>query len=117
MDEEVSWLADALGLIVNTSGLPMTISAKARSPSWANIEIHSVRTAIKRGALGWPEQHMVIVVTQWRAGLFDREKQADMDKQPGASAHPEREAQTASMVDNVSRPQGKILPLRRTRLR
>jgi hypothetical protein len=91
MDEEVSWLADALGLIVNTSGLPMTISAKARSPSWANIEIHSVRTAMKRGALGWPEQHMVIVVTQWRAGFFDREKQADMDKQSGASAHPERD--------------------------
>lgn len=42
---------------------------------------------MKRGALGWPEQHMVVVVTQWRAGFFDRAKQADMDKQPNAWAH------------------------------
>jgi hypothetical protein len=46
---------------------------------------------MKRGALGWPEQHMVVVVTQWRAGFFDRAKQADMDKQPNAWAHPERD--------------------------
>jgi hypothetical protein len=51
MDEDGTWLADALGLIVDTSGLPMTISTKKRNPNRANIEIHSVRTAMKRGAL------------------------------------------------------------------
>jgi hypothetical protein len=91
MGEDGTWLADALGLVVNTSGLPMTISAKKSDPSRANIEIHSVRTAMKRSALGWPEPHMVVVVTQWRAGFFDRKKQADMDKQVRASAHPERD--------------------------
>ncbi|OWK25220.1 hypothetical protein AJ87_13220 [Rhizobium yanglingense] len=68
LDENVTWLADALGLVVNTRGLPSTISARERNPDHANIEIHSVRTAMKRGPLGWPEQHMVVVVTQWRAG-------------------------------------------------
>jgi hypothetical protein len=90
LDENVTWLADALGLVVNTRGLPSTISARKRNPDHANIEIHSVRTAMKRGPLGWPEQHMVVVVTQWRAGFFDRGRQAEMDKEPGAYNHPER---------------------------
>lgn len=77
------WLARAFGITVDISRLPKTISASRRDLNRANVEIHSVRTAMKRGELGWPEQHMVVVVTQWRAGFFDRSMQAAMD-QPGA---------------------------------
>lgn len=91
LDEDWTWLADALGLVVNTYGLPTTISARQNDASRANIEIHSVRTAMKRGALGWPEQHMVVVVTQWRAGFFDKGKQAAMDIQPGAWGNDDRD--------------------------
>ena len=83
MDEDSwSWMANTLGLIVEVQNLPMTIAA--RRSNRANVEIHSVRTAMKRGALGWPEQHMVVVVTQWRAGFFDDETQKQKDTQPGA---------------------------------
>ncbi|WP_287053071.1 hypothetical protein [Mesorhizobium sp.] len=91
MDEDLAWLADALGLVVYTGGMQATISAKKRDPNRANIEIHSVRTAMKRGPLGWPEQHIVVVVTQWRAGFFDKGEQAKMDAQPGAWDLPGRD--------------------------
>jgi hypothetical protein len=35
---------------------------------------------MKQGALGWPEQHIVVVLTQWRAGFFDKAKQKDRDQ-------------------------------------
>jgi len=88
MDEDLAWLSLALGLVVDVDGLPMTISARN---SRANIEVHSVRTAIKQGALGWPEQHMVVVLTQWRAGFFDKDKQKAKDQLPGAFDDPERD--------------------------
>jgi hypothetical protein len=76
MDEDLTWLSLALGLVVDVDGLPMTISSRNGR---ANIEVHSVRTAMKQGALGWPEQHMVVVLTQWRAGFFDKDKQKAKD--------------------------------------
>lgn len=82
--EEWSWLAQALGLVLDISALPKGISATRRDPNRANIEIHSVRTAMKRGPLGFPEPHMVVVVTQWRAGFFDTGKQKQRDQEPGA---------------------------------
>lgn len=83
MAEDWSWLARALGLVVDVSSLPKTISASRRNPNRANVEIHSVRTAMKRGPLGFPEQHIVVVVTQWRAGFLDVGKQQAIDQQPG----------------------------------
>jgi hypothetical protein len=88
MDEDLAWLSLALGLVVDVGGLPTTISAKNGR---ANIEVHSVRTAIKQGPLGWPEQHMVVVLTQWRAGFFDKDKQQAKDQLPGAFNDPERD--------------------------
>jgi hypothetical protein len=87
------WLARAFGIIVDVSCLPKTISASRQDPNRANVEIHSVRTAMKRGELGWPEQHMVVVVTQWRAGYFDKVKQATKDEVRGAWDDPERDFQ------------------------
>lgn len=88
MDEDLAWLSLALGLVVDVGGLPMTISAKNNR---ANIEVHSVRTAIKQGPLGWPEQHMVVVLTQWRAGFFDKDTQNKKDQLAGAFNDSERD--------------------------
>jgi hypothetical protein len=88
MDEDWTWLSLALGLVVDTSGLPKTISSKGGR---ANIEVHSVRTAMKQGALGWPEQHMVVVLTQWRAGFFDKDKQKQKDRLANAANDAERD--------------------------
>ena len=83
MDEDWTWLSRALGLVVEVGNLPTTIAA--RRASRANIEVHSVRTAMKQGVLGWPEQHMVVVLTQWRAGYFDKGQAADQGS--GNRAH------------------------------
>jgi hypothetical protein len=91
LDEDWRWMADALGLVVEVGNLPKTISARAYDQNQANVEIHAVRTAMKRGALGWPEQHMVVAVTQWRAGFFDKGKQSAKDQQPGAWNDPDRD--------------------------
>ena len=91
MDESWRWMTDTLGLVVDVGKLPRTISANRKNPNRANIEIHSVRTAMKRGALGWPEPHIVVVITQWRAGFFDTDKQAKGDKQIGAWNDPSRD--------------------------
>ena len=79
MDEDLSWLSLALGLVVDLAGQPKTIASRRGR---ARIEVHSVQTAMKQGALGWPEQHMVVVLTQWRAGFFDKGKQKAMDQNP-----------------------------------
>lgn len=86
LDEDWAWLARALGLVVEVGNI-RTISA-GRDRSRAAIEIHSVRTAMKRGALGFPEPHMVVVVTQRRAGFLDKGKQQEMDRTPGAYNDP-----------------------------
>ncbi|WP_206107860.1 gluzincin family metallopeptidase [Paludisphaera rhizosphaerae] len=79
MDEDLAWLSLALGLVVDVAGLPLTISSRNGR---ARIEVHSVRTALKQGALGWPEPHMVVVLTQSRDGYFDKEIQNERDSTP-----------------------------------
>lgn len=91
MQDNWRWMSNALGLIVDLHDLPGTISAQRRNPSQANIEIHSVRTAMKRGPLSWPEPHLVVVVTQWRAGFFDRALQKEKDKLPSSYNDPARD--------------------------
>jgi hypothetical protein len=91
MDEGWRWMTDTLGLVVDVGKLPRTISANRKNPNLANIEIHSVRTAIKRGALGLPEPHIVVVITQWRAGFFDKDTQKKRDKEIGAFDDPARD--------------------------
>jgi hypothetical protein len=93
LDEDWRWMADALGLVVQVGNLPKTISARSYDHNQANVEIHAVRTAMKRGPLGWPEQHMVVAVTQWRAGFLDKDRQKAKDQQPGAWNDPERDFQ------------------------
>jgi hypothetical protein len=106
MDESWRWMADTLGLVVEIGKRPRTISANRKNPDRANIEIHSVRTAIKRGALGWSEPHIVVVVTQWRAGFFDRGKQKEMDTRIGAWGDPSRDFRYRAGCTLLIDPQG-----------
>lgn len=82
IDEDLAWLSLALGLVVDMSDQPMTIASR---DGRANIEVHSIRTAMKQGALGWPEPHMVVVLTQWRAGYFDKKLQKAKDITPNSA--------------------------------
>lgn len=84
VDEDITWLSLALGLVVDVSDLPKTISSRGNR---ASIEVHSVRTAMRQGELGWPEQHMVVVLTQARAGYFDKQKQKLNDETPKDKDH------------------------------
>jgi hypothetical protein len=79
LDEDASWLADALGLVCTSGPFPQTISMRNGRPA---VEVHSVRTVMKRGTLGWAERYLVVVVTQRRAGHFSKQKQAQMDVTP-----------------------------------
>lgn len=88
MDEDMTWLSLALGLVVDIGELPKTVSSNTGR---ASIEVHSVRTAMKQGALGWPEQHMVVVLTQWRAGYFDKKIQKAKDQTPKSANDPDRD--------------------------
>ena len=81
LDEDAAWLANCLGLVVTGGGIPQTISSRNGRPS---VEIHSVRTVMKRGPLGWAEKYLVVVVTQRRVGYFDKQKQVAMDSTPDA---------------------------------
>lgn len=82
MNKEWTSLSNALGIVVdlNQHQLRKTIAPRTSNLKQAKVEIHAVRTAMKRGELGWPEQHMVVVVTQWRAGYFDKDKQKRADE-------------------------------------
>lgn len=88
LDEDLAWLSLALGLVVNLEGLPMTIASREGR---ASIEVHSVRTAMKQGSLGWSEAHMVVVLTQRRAGYFDKKIQKTMDRNPDSANDPDRD--------------------------
>ncbi len=85
LDEDVAWLANCLGLVVFNANLPQTVSSRNGR---ASVEIHSVRTVMKRGPLGWAEKYLVVVVTQRRVGYFDTKTQAEKDQTPGAWRDP-----------------------------
>jgi hypothetical protein len=44
---------------------------------------------MKQGALGWPESHMVVVLTQRRAGYLDKAKQKEQDQTPNSANYPD----------------------------
>jgi hypothetical protein len=46
---------------------------------------------MKQGALGWPEPHMVVVLTQGRAGYFDKKMQKAKDQTPNSANDPDRD--------------------------
>lgn len=79
MDKGKSW-ARIAGLVLD--GAPPTVFKSAMTGQ-AALEVHSVRTALRRSARGAPTTDLVVEVTQRRRGYFDRERQKEMDAAGG----------------------------------
>jgi hypothetical protein len=72
-------LAPAIGLVLDEGNLPPTVF---RSPTTSNrvaVEVHSVRSAVRRSPRGGTVNDFVVEITQRRRGYFDADKQAEMD--------------------------------------
>jgi hypothetical protein len=77
-------LARAIGLVLDEHNPPPTVFRSGPSQQVA-VEVHSVRTAIRRTPRGAPTTDLVVEITQRRRGYFDAEKQKQQDE-PGNTA-------------------------------
>ena len=78
--------AEAFGLVLDTAAAPMTVYRnRERVPA---VEVHSVRTALRRSPRGALLSELVVEITQRRRGYFDRARQtrADAHRQPMSRA-------------------------------
>lgn len=72
--------ADAFGLVLDNTDPNKPRNSIYRSKSGApSVEVHSVRTAMRRDARGAVSADLVIEITQRRAGYFDRDEQKKRD--------------------------------------
>ncbi|HEU4883742.1 MAG TPA: hypothetical protein VFT45_15900 [Longimicrobium sp.] len=72
-------LAPAFGLVLEEADAPATVFRTRNGPA---LEVHSVRTAVRRTPRGSPTTDLVVELTQRRRGWFDEKKQAEMDALP-----------------------------------
>ena len=78
-------LREAIGLVTDPEQTPPTVF-RAKSGPEAAVEVHSVRTSLRRGPRGSMLSDLVVEITQRRRGYYDPEKQAQMDAGPPLSA-------------------------------
>ena len=71
-------LAGMIGLVLDKNAPPSVYRSTAM-PGTIAVEVHSVRTAVRRSARGAPVSDLVVEITQRRRGYFDRQKQLDVD--------------------------------------
>jgi len=71
---------DALGLVVDKNAPPTVYRNKAGYPT---VEVHSVRTALRRDSRGQTMTDIVVEVTQRRRGYFTKEAQQAVDAKTG----------------------------------
>jgi hypothetical protein len=74
-------LLPALGLVVDEADIPPTVFCGG-SDGKPTVEVHSVRTAVRRSPRGAMVTDLVVEITQRRRGYYDRERQVANDK-PG----------------------------------
>src|SRR6187402_2039954 len=76
-------LAPAIGIVLDDKiKNRQTIFRSPTTPGALAVEVHSVRTALRRTARGGTVSDLVVEITQRRRGYFDAEQQAAMDKGP-----------------------------------
>ena len=76
--------ARAFGIVVDAAEPRQTIYRnRSGEPT---VEIHSVRTALRRGSRGSIETDLVVEITQRRRGYFDRVEQDAAEAQPAAGS-------------------------------
>jgi hypothetical protein len=78
--------APALGLTLDPAAPPSV--ARGKDGTTPAVEVHSVRTALRRGTRGAIVTELVVAITQRRLGWLDAKKQEriDRDTRPDASA-------------------------------
>jgi hypothetical protein len=77
-------LAPAIGIVLdNAIKNRQTIFRSPTTPGALAVEVHSVRTALRRTVRGATVSDLVVEITQRRRGYFDAAKQAAMDKGAG----------------------------------
>ena len=79
-------LAPTIGVVLEDHDPPPppTVFRSKRFPGRVAVEVHSVRTAVRRSQRGAPVSDLVVELTQRRKGYFDKAKQEQMDA-PGAN--------------------------------
>jgi hypothetical protein len=77
-------LAPAFGLVLDEHNPPPTVFRSRTTSNRVAVEVHSVRSAVRRSPRGGTVTDFVVEITQRRRGYFDPEKQAQMDA-PGNS--------------------------------
>ncbi|HEX2188537.1 MAG TPA: hypothetical protein VHG51_06535 [Longimicrobiaceae bacterium] len=75
-------LARAIGIMLDEDDPPPTVF-RSRTRGDVAVEVHSVRTALRRSPRGAHTTDLVVEITQRRRGYFDEKRQAEMDA-PGA---------------------------------
>lgn len=81
-------LAPAIGIVLDQNAPPTVFRSRA-SGGMVAVEVHSVRSAVRRTPRGGTVTDFVVEITQRRRGYFDAAKQKEMDK-PG-QVHPPEE--------------------------
>jgi hypothetical protein len=76
-------LAPAVGLVLEEHNPPPTVFRSKTTAGRVAVEVHSVRTALRRSQRGAPSTDPVVEITQRRRGYFDPDRQRQMD-QPGS---------------------------------
>jgi hypothetical protein len=70
-----------MGLVHEDDHPPPTVFRSMKSGRVA-VEVHSVRTALRRSPRGAPSTDLVVEITQRRRGYFDKGRQKEMDERP-----------------------------------
>lgn len=78
-DDGLQRLAPALGLVMSGHDAPPTIFRSPSMPGMLAVEVHSVRTALRRDRQGRQAPDLVVELTQRRRGFFDAEEQRKRD--------------------------------------
>jgi hypothetical protein len=76
-------LAPAFGLVLEEHNPPPTVFRSRTFAGKVAVEVHSVRTALRRTLRGAPSTDLVVEITQRRRGYFDEDMQKAMDA-PGS---------------------------------
>jgi hypothetical protein len=82
-------LLPAIGLVVDENNPPPTVFRSASSDNRVAVEVHSVRTALRRSPRGGTITDLVVEITQRRRGYYDPEEQKRKDA-PGEAEPKDR---------------------------
>ncbi len=71
--------APAIGIELDGDGLSRTVFRSRKTPELPAVEVHSVRSAVRRSPRGGTVTDLVVEITQRRRGYFDRKVQQAND--------------------------------------